>query len=268
MSDFLDIESVLLETDKYLINSYTRLFDQSLKDVDPYSEDLTDKQKKAIIEECKYNPIYFLSKIVKVPTLGESSFHPFEFNIGTFAASIAYMETRVHLWLRLPRQSGQTYVLLCLGVHDFIFNHRWITIISGHHDVDTKMLKKKFKELINTLPDYIKDLPQPTEENCTSETIIVDDAEWISYDFYKEICAKSKRVFFCGVINKYADLLLIREIEMNYFKFNFKDALNMPKNILITYDAKKIFKKERIKTMEIMIDDDSVINRELYLIRC
>lgn len=39
--------------------------DKRLIDLDPYSDDLTDKQKAWILDECKTNTVYFLHVVLK-----------------------------------------------------------------------------------------------------------------------------------------------------------------------------------------------------------
>ena len=64
---FIDVSELL----KYInINNndfMLKLNDESLRDVDPHSETLTEEQKIAIINECKSNIWYFIREVVLVP---------------------------------------------------------------------------------------------------------------------------------------------------------------------------------------------------------
>lgn len=61
------------------------LINKKLEGINPYDENLTEEQKKDIIEECKNNIIYFLNKIVGVQTDDyiETVIHAFLFKKNT-----------------------------------------------------------------------------------------------------------------------------------------------------------------------------------------
>lgn len=64
---FVDISELLKYMNVKNNDFMLKLNNEELKDIDPHSEDLTDEQKSAIIEECKNNIWYFIRELVLVP---------------------------------------------------------------------------------------------------------------------------------------------------------------------------------------------------------
>jgi hypothetical protein len=54
----------------HLKQSKVKLINPDLEGVDPYAEDLTEEQKKAIYEEAKANPLYFFKTLCRFPENG------------------------------------------------------------------------------------------------------------------------------------------------------------------------------------------------------
>ena len=62
---FLKVAKILKDKGIKNYAFFLVLYDESLADVDPYDENLTDDQKNRIIIECTKNPWYFLDRTVK-----------------------------------------------------------------------------------------------------------------------------------------------------------------------------------------------------------
>lgn len=253
---------------KNYISLIDRLINTELKDIDPYSKDLTDEQKADIIKECKSNIIYFLTKIARIPHYNDDSV-PFEFNVLTFLSSIVYENYTNTMYIRGQRQSGQTTLLLLFAIYDYLFKNKYATIIHGkqrilfNHD-----LEDKFEQLIHLLPNYILENEGISDGLYSERIAYVDDAECLDYERYTKLRDTFKRIVFCGTIFKDADPLLIRKFETDFVKINYKSEITPYDDLMISFHTDYIFGKNRVCEMEKLLDDPHIINRELYLIRC
>lgn len=144
------------------------LYDESLVGVDPYSPNLTLEQKARIFAECSRNLWYFLREVVRIPVAGKSI--PYSLNLGNLA--LTYIK---HLNLNsitlLPRQTGKTIGAI---VHDlylfyFVSTNTKFTYANKSF-TDSKDNLKRFKDIRDELPDYIKQLIMHEKDKDNKES--------------------------------------------------------------------------------------------------
>lgn len=131
------------------------LHNEELLNIDPFSPDLTDQEKSAIIKECTINPWYFLREIVRIPNNGELK--PFELNQGNTAMLYLFFNG-INTAVCLPTMCGKTTSALCgiLWYYNFIDNQN---ILFGNKTLEESIDNLDiFNTIQYTLPDYIQDI--------------------------------------------------------------------------------------------------------------
>ena len=91
---------------------FLKLYDKSLKKVDPHSPFLTDDQIIKIINECMINPWYYLREVARIPDQGGRGIS-YQLNRGNLASTWCYLNG-IDDYLVLPRQIGKTQSKLCI----------------------------------------------------------------------------------------------------------------------------------------------------------
>lgn len=129
------------------------LLQKDLIGVDPYSKDLTEKQKWMIQQEAKYNPWYVFRELIRIPTNGPPL--RFKANRGNIALYWSFFN-HIDFGLLQPRQTGKSVSTDCLNIGImFIWGEsttiQLITKDSKLRDANVKRLK----EMRDLLPKYI-----------------------------------------------------------------------------------------------------------------
>lgn len=83
------------------------LMDRTLKDVDPFSDDLTIEQMVKIDEECRCNPWYFLREILRIKPQAGSTPLRFRADRGNIGAAWLFFNHITIFWVQ-PRQTGKS----------------------------------------------------------------------------------------------------------------------------------------------------------------
>ena len=82
------------------------LMDPTLKDIDPFSPDLTVKQITAIARECKRNPWYIFREIIRIPVDGSNVPISLQANRGNISMFWLFFNHITSLLIQ-PRQTGK-----------------------------------------------------------------------------------------------------------------------------------------------------------------
>ena len=75
-----------------------KLYDPSLKGVDPYDPDLTEEQMIRIINECYINPWYYLREVARIPDQGNPAGIPYQANRANMAMTFCFTKNICHFF--------------------------------------------------------------------------------------------------------------------------------------------------------------------------
>lgn len=99
---------------------FLKLYDPSLKGVDPHSPFLTEDQVIRIINECLINPWYFLRECVRIPDQGNTAGVPYLLNRANLASAWCLLHG-IDNYLVIPRQIGKTQSTIAIILWAFLF---------------------------------------------------------------------------------------------------------------------------------------------------
>lgn len=97
-----------------------KLYDPSLKNVDPYDPDITDEQMIRVINECYLNPWYFLREVARIPDQGNPAGIPYQANRANMAMTYCFTKN-IDSYLVIPRQIGKTQSAVAIIDWSFLF---------------------------------------------------------------------------------------------------------------------------------------------------
>ena len=97
-----------------------KLYDPSLKGVNPYDPDLTEEQMIRIINECYINPWYFLREVARIPDQGNPAGIPYQANRANMALTYCFLKS-IDSYLVIPRQIGKTQSAIAILTWAFLF---------------------------------------------------------------------------------------------------------------------------------------------------
>lgn len=132
-----------------------RLDNPNLQGVDPYSKNLTPKQKVEIYNECCNNVWYFIREVVLLPSAGQNIHY--EANLGNLTMTYV-KEKNKNFVLILPRQHGKTMGEAVFDVWALCFattntNCTYLNKAKG----DAVKNIKLFSDIKNLLPKWMLD---------------------------------------------------------------------------------------------------------------
>lgn len=135
---FLKVAKILKDKGIKNYAFFLVLYDESLANVDPYDENLTDDQKNRIIIECTKNPWYFLREVCKI---SGSGLVPYNLHLGNLAFTWAVLNN-FNTYMVLPRQNGKTTAAAAL-----IY---WFTYFGGYN-TEQMLFANSNRNLINNM---------------------------------------------------------------------------------------------------------------------
>lgn len=135
---FLKVAKILKDKGIKNYAFFLVLYDESLADVDPYDENLTDDQKNRIIIECTKNPWYFLREVCRI---SGSGLVPYNLHLGNLAFTWAVLNN-FNTYMVLPRQNGKTTAAAAL-----IY---WFTYFGGYN-TEQMLFANSNRNLINNM---------------------------------------------------------------------------------------------------------------------
>lgn len=157
--------------------------DDDLKDVDPFSYDLTEEQQEKIKKECRENVWYFLREVVRVPYDGKVFGIPFELNLANCAkiyTDLFYVKTIT----MIPRQFGKTIAELAFGLYASVCFDKEV-ILKGKDKNSSLKLKTYLTQMKNLLPAYLrkkitaKVYSKKEEDNYFDCVLFLDDVAFM-----------------------------------------------------------------------------------------
>ena len=99
----VDLRKRGVKNNKFMLS----LYNTELVGVDPFSPNLTEKQKISIFRECSINKWYYIREVVRVPVDGVITGIPYKLNLGNL--TLSYLKTKnVNQIVILPWQHGKT----------------------------------------------------------------------------------------------------------------------------------------------------------------
>lgn len=249
------------------------LLDKDLLFVDPYSQNLSNKMKSKIIEECRNNPFYYFREILN-----------FSFDKFLLAVLISY-KNDISAWTSKSRQLYSTSTLIHLLNYRRLFFHNSINFASINKN-SSNLLKRKIIKLSNNLPSYIQDLENTNKINTSHDFfnydyVLFDDAEFIKdieliFEFAKSN-RKFKGIYFNSTIND--NFLMVEKLEeipkwsdAMFVDVNLQEYLSKYGMIHINYPYNLLFDDEKankyLTEKAVMLNNDpEIIRRELDLKR-
>jgi len=99
---------------------FLKLYDPSLKGVDPHSPFLTNDQIVRIINECIANPWYYLREVARIPDQGNVKGVPYLLNRANLASTWCFIHGIDHYEV-IPRQIGKTESMIAIITWAFLF---------------------------------------------------------------------------------------------------------------------------------------------------
>ena len=151
-----DLKSLGIKNNKFFL----RLYDQSLKDVDPYAIVLPVEVQARIFRECLINPWYFLREICRIPVDGKpicpGGGSPFKIDRNSAACWLLFLNGIDHFASK-PRQQGKTQNAIAQIIYAYHFGALGSNIIFGNKDFSlNKMNLVRFKAQRDMLPLYLQ----------------------------------------------------------------------------------------------------------------
>ncbi len=134
---------------------FLKLYDISLRGVDPYSPFLTEEQIFRIINECVVNPWYFLREICLIPDQGSNGI-PYQLNRANLAATWCFLNG-IDIYEVIARQIGKTQSALAIIDWSFLFgttNSEMMFLNKRQEDANENL--SRMKQQRDLLPNYLQ----------------------------------------------------------------------------------------------------------------
>jgi hypothetical protein len=146
------------------------LYDKDLMNVDPHDKKLSKEIQAKVLVEIVKNPFYYLREVVRIPAPGASL--KFELNRGTLATLWAILNN-LNIFLMLPRQRGKTIGVAALLTWIYSFGTDNSSFIFSNKTVaDANNNLKRFKDIKDLLPQYIKDAINHAKDTNNVESVV------------------------------------------------------------------------------------------------
>lgn len=177
----IDLSKLGIKNNKFFL----KLYDQSLKHVDPHDPAVATNRDLVIriIRECVINPWYFLRECVRIPDQGGNGI-PYQLHRANLAATFCFLHGIDH-YLVIPRQKGKTQSTVSILNWAFLFgttSSEMMFINKTQDDANNNLDRLKqqrdllppymrAKEIINADgknekgQDNVKSLTNPTNQN-------------------------------------------------------------------------------------------------------
>jgi len=174
---------------------FLKLYDKSLMNIDPRSENLTLGEKAKIIKECRRNRWYYLREVVSVPVPGGTS--PFLINRGNLAILFC-KSLNLNTISMLPRQNYKT--VSCCADYSWIYlfgTENSTIIFTNKEGDDANNNLKRVKDIMDLLPSYITEslkTPAKDKDNITEIVLKFNNNSIVAKSAAKDPVSGSK----CG----------------------------------------------------------------------
>lgn len=135
---------------------FLKLYDPSLRGVDPHSPFLTDDQVIRIINECIVNPWYYLREVARIPDQGNVKGVPYLLNRANLAATWCFLNGIDHYEV-IPRQIGKTESTIAAITWAFLFGTTNSEFMFLNITADRAYANlAKVKDQRSLLPEYLQ----------------------------------------------------------------------------------------------------------------
>lgn len=142
-----------VEDSKFMLE----LNNESLSNVDPYDVDLSDENKKKVIDEIDYM-WYFFRDVLRVPAQG-GGFAPYKLNEANLEL-LTILKMRQSAWVTIPRQSLTRFTLAAWIVWNSVKfcgkNYKTLRVISKNMETSSYFIETLIPSIFNSIPSYIK----------------------------------------------------------------------------------------------------------------
>ncbi len=135
---------------------FLKLYDPSLRGVDPHSSNLTNDQILRIINECVINPWYFLREVSRIPDQGNTAGIPYQLNRANLASTWCFLNNIDHD-LVIPRQIGKTQSTVAELLWTYLFGSTNSEMMFLNLDQDRSQANlMRLKDQRDLLPKYLQ----------------------------------------------------------------------------------------------------------------
>jgi len=134
---------------------FLRLYDRTLKKVDPHSPFLTDDQIIRIVNECIINPWYYLRECARIPDQGGTGI-PYQLHRGNLAATWCYLHGIDHYFV-VPRQKGKTQSQIAILCWTFLLgttNSEFMFLNMNQEEANKNL--DRLRKQRDLLPHYLQ----------------------------------------------------------------------------------------------------------------
>lgn len=141
-----------VEDSKFMLE----LNNESLSNVDPYDVDLSDENKKKVIDEIDYM-WYFFRDVLRVPAQG-GGFAPYKLNEANLEL-LTILKMRQSAWVTIPRQSLTRFTLAAWIVWNSVKfcgkNYKTLRVISKNMETSSYFIETLILSIFKSIPSYI-----------------------------------------------------------------------------------------------------------------
>ena len=151
---------------------FLALHNPDLQGVDPYSDKLTDKQKVAIVLECKVNPWYFFREIARAPSNAGGESNVVTANRANIAVWWSFF-LHIFFFLTQPRQTGKSFTVdfLMTELMNFITQNTTINLLTNGEKTRAANIAR-LKAIYEELPPYMNFKTRLDANNTEELTIL------------------------------------------------------------------------------------------------
>lgn len=151
---FLKIYNILKEFGIKNNKFFLKLNNGDLQGINPHSKNLTEDQKRDIIQECKDNYWYFLREVVRIP-FSDKGNTPYVLKRNNLAYNYCMLSNYNVIYETIRQQGKLIDSLLYLLHGDLFFGNK--SFMTAKDTITNKNSYFRMGEIYNVLPDYIKD---------------------------------------------------------------------------------------------------------------
>lgn len=150
---------------------FLALHNPKLRNIDPFSENLTLAQKTMVALECRQNPWYTLREVARAPAIAGVNPTKVEANRSVIALWWCFFN-HVTIILTQPRQTGKSFStdLLMTELMNFMCNNTKINLLTKDDTLRTENIAR-LKDIYDELPPYLKFKDKTDINNTEAITI-------------------------------------------------------------------------------------------------
>jgi len=136
-----------------------KVYNKKLAKLDPYDDELSDKEKLLVYKECVENRYYFLREVCRVPEQGGNSGIKggvsFQLSRGNLALTWA-IDLNLSAYQIMPRQTGKTWGAISNLQYDMHFHRNLEILHFNKNQTDSNDNLNRLKEASEMLPAWMQ----------------------------------------------------------------------------------------------------------------